>query len=175
MDHDARFVDGRRAASNIGELIPALDEIFATRDRQQWGEAFDREDLWWAPVQTTDEVLADPQAWAGGGFVEVPDDAGAVTMINTPLDFAGTPGAPRAMPPELGEHTDEILAELGHDEAAITRLRTEGVVAMSESLAGAPAVTIVRELLRCDLPARLRRRGRVLHRRRLVPRHAAAD
>ena len=126
---DPRFVDGSARRANLGELIPALDEIFATRDRQEWGEAFDREDLWWAPVQNTDEVLADPQAWAGGGFVEVPDDAGAVTMINTPLDFADTPGAPRAMPPDLGGHTDELLAELGHDEAAITRLRTEGVVA----------------------------------------------
>ena len=49
-------------------------------------------------------------------------------MINTPIDFLGTPSAPRAMPPELGQHTDEILAELGRDAAAIDALRQNGVV-----------------------------------------------
>jgi crotonobetainyl-CoA:carnitine CoA-transferase CaiB-like acyl-CoA transferase len=90
--------------------------------------AFDREDVWWAPVQTPEELLADPQAWAGGGFVEVPDSGSAVTMINSPVDFVGTPGAPRAMPPELGQHTDEVLAELGRDAEAIAGLRADGVV-----------------------------------------------
>jgi crotonobetainyl-CoA:carnitine CoA-transferase CaiB-like acyl-CoA transferase len=120
-------VVGRR--DNARELITALDEIFATRTREEWGERFDREDVWWAPVQTIDEVLADPQAWAGGSFVEVPDADGTVTMINQPVDFAGTPGAPRAMPPDLGADTDAILAELGRDATAIDDLRRDGIVA----------------------------------------------
>ncbi len=126
---DERFgtTDARRA--NIAELIGLLDEVFATRTREEWGVALDREDMWWAPVQTTDEVLADPQARAGGGFVEVPDDDSSVTMINSPLDYGSTPTAPRAMPPDLGEHTDEILGELGHDRAGIERLRAGSVVA----------------------------------------------
>lgn len=118
---------GRR--DNAGELIAALDEIFATRTREEWGVRFDEEDVWWAPVQTIDEVLADPQAWAGGAFVEVPDGDGAVTMINQPVDFAGTPGAPRAMPPELGADTDAILTQLGRDAGSIAALRRDGVVA----------------------------------------------
>jgi crotonobetainyl-CoA:carnitine CoA-transferase CaiB-like acyl-CoA transferase len=50
-------------------------------------------------------------------------------MINSPLDYGSTPAAPRAMPPDLGQHTDEILGELGRDAATVERLRADGVVA----------------------------------------------
>lgn len=126
---DERFATAAARREHVAELIPLLDERFATRTRDEWGVAFDREDVWWAPVQTPEELLADPQAWAGGGFVEVPEGPSTVTMISSPVDFAGTPGAPRSMPPELGEHTDEILASLGRDTSAIARLRADGVVA----------------------------------------------
>lgn len=126
---DERFATAAARRDHVAELIPLLDERFATRTRDEWGVAFDREDVWWAPVQTPEELLADPQAWAGGGFVEVPEGASAVTMVNSPVDFAGTPGAPRSMPPEVGEHTDEILGSLGRDDDAIARLRADGVVA----------------------------------------------
>ena len=85
--------------------------------------------MWWAPVQDLDEVLADPQLRASGGFVEVPDGTSTATMVASPVDFAGTPWAPRAMAPALGQHTDEILRELGRDPAIIASLRAEGVVA----------------------------------------------
>lgn len=126
---DPRFHDAAARRANAVEMIAAFDAEFATRTRDEWGVAFDREDMWWAPVNTTDDVLADPQVWAGGGFVEVPDGAGATTMVNSPCDFLGTPAAVRSMPPELGEHTDEVLAELGHDPAAIAHLRRTGAVA----------------------------------------------
>jgi crotonobetainyl-CoA:carnitine CoA-transferase CaiB-like acyl-CoA transferase len=126
---DERFATARDRRHHVRELIPALDAIFATKTREEWGAVLDEHDMWWAPVQTTDEVLGDAQAWAGGGFVEVPDGDGTATMINTPLDFVGTPAAPRAMPPTLGEHTDEILAELGRSAEQIAALRDEHVVA----------------------------------------------
>jgi crotonobetainyl-CoA:carnitine CoA-transferase CaiB-like acyl-CoA transferase len=126
---DDRFATPDARRDHIGELIGLLDEAFATRTREEWGAALDREDMWWAPVQTTEEVLADPQAWAGNGFVDVPDGEGAVTMVNSPVDYRGTPGGPRALPPELGQHTDEILAGLGRDAAAVSDLRAQGVVA----------------------------------------------
>jgi crotonobetainyl-CoA:carnitine CoA-transferase CaiB-like acyl-CoA transferase len=126
---DPRFATARARRQNLDQLIPALDAIFATRTREEWGAILDREGMWWAPVQTMDEVLADPQAWAGGGFVDVPDGSSNQTMINSPVDFLGTPSAPRGMPPELGQHTDAVLAELGRDPDTIAALRADGVVA----------------------------------------------
>ena len=75
--------------------------------------------MWWAPVNTTAEVLDDPQAIAAGAFVDVPGGAGlrAHRAVATPVSFPGPDGRdaarPRAACPRLGEHTAEILAELG--------------------------------------------------------------
>ena len=85
--------------------------------------------MWWAPVQTPEEVLADPQVLAGGGFVNVPDGSDTTTMINSPIDYLGTPGGPRSMPPDLGEHTDSVLASLGYSSDEISKLRLSGVIA----------------------------------------------
>jgi crotonobetainyl-CoA:carnitine CoA-transferase CaiB-like acyl-CoA transferase len=127
---DPRFADPASRAANAGELIAMLDEIFAARSRDEWGAIFDaEEELWWAPVQDLEEVLADPQVAAAGGLVEVPDGEGTTLLPATPVDFAGTPSAPRSAWPGHGEHTDAVLAELGRSEAAIASLRERGVVA----------------------------------------------
>jgi crotonobetainyl-CoA:carnitine CoA-transferase CaiB-like acyl-CoA transferase len=126
---DPRFATLQGRAQNAGELIAELDRIFATRSRDDWAKVFDaEEDLWWAPVQSVDEVLADPQVHAAGGFVDVPDGEGTTQLPSTPVDFGGTPWAPRAMAPGHGQHTDEILTELGRTGAQIAALRGSGTV-----------------------------------------------
>jgi crotonobetainyl-CoA:carnitine CoA-transferase CaiB-like acyl-CoA transferase len=127
---DPRFATPQGRAANAAELISELDRIFATRSRDEWGKIFDSEhDLWWAPVQTVDEVMADPQVQAAGGFVDVPDGATTTRLPATPVDFGGTPWSPRAMAPANGQHTDEILAQLGRTPAQIAELRASGVAA----------------------------------------------
>jgi crotonobetainyl-CoA:carnitine CoA-transferase CaiB-like acyl-CoA transferase len=126
---DPRYAKPLERAQNVAGLIEEMDRIFATKSREEWGQIFDAEiDLWWAPVQSIEEVIADPQVTAAGGFVEVPDGVGTTMLPATPVDFDGTPWAPRSMAPAHGEHSDEILAEIGRDEAQILALREKGVV-----------------------------------------------
>jgi crotonobetainyl-CoA:carnitine CoA-transferase CaiB-like acyl-CoA transferase len=90
-----------------------LDEVFATRSLDEWATAFAAEpEFFWAPVNSVDDLLADPQFLAAGGVVEVPDGPGTMPMVAVPADFHGTPGGPRHAAPALGEHTDEVLAQL---------------------------------------------------------------
>jgi crotonobetainyl-CoA:carnitine CoA-transferase CaiB-like acyl-CoA transferase len=126
---DSRFATPAARAENAAELIRLLDEIFASRTRSEWGGIFDaEEDLWWAPVQTIDEVLADPQVLAAGGLVEVPDGEGTTLLPATPVDFGETQWAPRCMAPSHGQHSAEVLAELGRSEQDVAGLRERGIV-----------------------------------------------
>ncbi len=126
---DPRFAAAEDRAQNSPELITLLDKIFATRTREEWGKIFDAEqDMWWAPVQTIDEVVCDPQVRSCGGLVDVPDGDTTTTLPATPVDFGGTPCEPRWMAPEPGQHTDEILAELGRSSDDVARLRARSIV-----------------------------------------------
>jgi crotonobetainyl-CoA:carnitine CoA-transferase CaiB-like acyl-CoA transferase len=99
------------------QLIAELDEIFATRPLDEWAQIFAGEpDFFWSPVNTLEDVVADEQFHAAGGLVDVPvdvpDEESSVAMVASPADFHGTPWAPRSVAPQLGQHTDEVLAEL---------------------------------------------------------------
>ena len=109
--HDYSTPAGR--FQHARELIATLDEIFLTKPLAEWAEIFDGEpDFFWAPLNTIEDLIADEQFQAAGGLVDVPDGTSTTTMVATPVDFHGTPWAPRSMAPELGAHTEEVLAEL---------------------------------------------------------------
>src|SRR5947209_2988098 len=110
---DPRFRDARARAANGAQLIAELDEIFATRSLDEWADVFAGEpDFFWSPVNTIEDVVADEQFHAAGGIVDVPDGQASIAMVATPAEFHGTPWAPRSVAPQLGQHTDEVLAEL---------------------------------------------------------------
>jgi len=116
-------------SQNARELIALLDAEFATKPLDEWAEIFETEpDFFWAPVNSPDDILADPQLRFAGGLVDVPDEFGTTTMIASPADFGGTPWAPRWVAPKLGEHTHEVLTELGKSPADIAALEAAGAV-----------------------------------------------
>jgi crotonobetainyl-CoA:carnitine CoA-transferase CaiB-like acyl-CoA transferase len=114
---------------NCTALVETLDAIFGAQPMRHWAEAFDRAGMWWAPLQTVSEVVDDPQARAGGAFVPTPVADGEAEMAASPMDFAATPWKPAGMAPEHGQHTEEILLELGYDWEKIAALRDRGAIA----------------------------------------------
>jgi crotonobetainyl-CoA:carnitine CoA-transferase CaiB-like acyl-CoA transferase len=110
---DHRFATARARAKNAADLIGQLDDIFATKPLDEWAELFASEpEFFWSPINTIEDVISDEQFYAAGGIVDVPDGESSVPMIATPADFHGTPWAARSVAPELGEHTEDVLAEL---------------------------------------------------------------
>ena len=111
---DARFATAADRAKNGEALVAELDTVFASRRRDEWAKAFDEHDVWFAPVNTIADAVDDPQAVAAGAFVEMPmvDGEEPYRAVASPVDFDGAGHVPGRVP-EPGEHTDEILAELG--------------------------------------------------------------
>jgi len=125
---DERCADIVARRENGRWLVGVLDEIFATRPRDEWAEIFERENVWWAPVQTANDVAADPQMRAVGGVVPFDGAAGEPEQLATPVDFLGTPGDPGRTAPEVGQSTEEVLLEMGYDWEAIAEMKESGVI-----------------------------------------------
>jgi crotonobetainyl-CoA:carnitine CoA-transferase CaiB-like acyl-CoA transferase len=111
-----------------------LDAQFAKRPLDEWTERFDAADLWWAPVNSPAELVQDPQAEAAGAFVDVPnaDGSGTRRAVASPIRFSAADVSPRAGVPEVGQHTEQVLAEAGLDAERISRLRASGATGVAK-------------------------------------------
>jgi len=132
---DERFSTARGRRKNASLVVSTLDAAFVARTRAELVARFDAEDVWWAPVNTPEEVLADPQAIAAGAFVEVPAGEGAPahTAVASPVSFRDAGGHARVgdtvgAVPALGQHTIEVLREAGFSDDEITELRDAAVI-----------------------------------------------
>jgi len=123
---DERFKTSRDRRRNAEALVAAFDAIFARRTRDEWAAVFAEHDIWWAPVNSFEDVVSDAQAQACGAFVDVPSMAADGTTqksLATPLDFGASPVEPPLAPPQLGSDTDAVLREVGVSADEIARLR----------------------------------------------------
>ncbi len=126
---DCRFADLKSRTKNSMECVNELDDIFATHPLEHWEAALDGSGMWWAPVQNLVQVVdEDEQVRAAGAFVRTPVADGEAEMLATPVDFGGEVPIPASMAPEFGQHTEEILLELGYDWPAIAALRDKGAI-----------------------------------------------
>jgi crotonobetainyl-CoA:carnitine CoA-transferase CaiB-like acyl-CoA transferase len=126
---DPRFATNGGRVEGRAELRPVLARRFAERPTAAWGAALDAADVPWGAIADVASALASPESAALGMVVDVEHPAlGALRQVGIPLRFAATPESIRTAPPMLGEHTDEVLAEIGYTAAEIAALRDRGVV-----------------------------------------------
>lgn len=124
---DERFRTGRLRKDNNRALVAEFDAAFGEMDFDEIARRLDEVDLVWASVQTPAEVAADPQVAAAGAFVEVEDgQGGAYRSPAAPARFPGADAVRRPPAPGLGEHTGQVLAELGYSDAEIAALVAAG-------------------------------------------------
>ena len=109
-------------------LFPVIGDALAAQSTSAWCEVFDAAGVRCTPVRGQDEVMADPGVWANGYLTEVDGPNGPVTVVTAPVQFSETPACPPSTAPELGEHTEEILLELGYDTESVARLREIGAI-----------------------------------------------
>jgi crotonobetainyl-CoA:carnitine CoA-transferase CaiB-like acyl-CoA transferase len=125
---DPRFVDMAARRDHAEECVALLDEEFASRTFAEWKELLGRLDAPWAPVQAVEELLDDPQVVANGYIrqVSIPDGPTySLPVVPVQIDEQG-PELRRA--PEPGEHTEELLVELGYSWDEIAELQAGGSV-----------------------------------------------
>jgi crotonobetainyl-CoA:carnitine CoA-transferase CaiB-like acyl-CoA transferase len=128
LARDERFVDMAARRENSRACVDALDQVFASRDYDEWCKVLQRAKGAWAPVQTPVELLDDPQVIENEYLADVDMGSGAsLTMVTSPVQFDGEAPAPTRAP-EHGEHTELALLSLGLTWDDITALKDRNVI-----------------------------------------------
>jgi crotonobetainyl-CoA:carnitine CoA-transferase CaiB-like acyl-CoA transferase len=126
---DPRFATNGDRVTARATLRPLLAERLAGRSTDAWLAALTAADIPCGPITDVLTAFQSPEATARSMLVEVEHPAfGLLRQVGIPIEFGATPGAVRTAPPLLGEHTDEVLAELGIGDDEVGRLRARDVV-----------------------------------------------
>ena len=126
---DARFSSNSQRVAHRDMLVPLLQSKLLEKTIDQWCALGIENGFPCGPINTIDRVFEDPQVQARAMRVEVPSDTwGNLPLVASPMKFSGTPIQYDTPPPTLGQHTQQVLGELGLDAAAIEGLRQSGVV-----------------------------------------------
>ncbi len=126
---DPRFATNGDRVTARATLRPLIAERLAERSTAAWLDALSAADIPSGPITDVLTAFQSPEATARSMLVEVEHPAfGVLRQAGIPIEFGATPGAVRTAPPLLGEHTDEVLMELGIADEEVARLRARGVV-----------------------------------------------
>lgn len=129
LAEDARFRLNADRVKNRAELEPILDAHFALRDAAEWLSLLRAARIPCGPVNSLADILADEHFLARGGTVEVDHPTvGALQMLANPIHFSDTPPIYDRHPPLLGQHTEEVLREIGYSADEFATLREKEIV-----------------------------------------------
>ena len=126
---DPRFIDQNSRFNNCPELVAIFDALFLKKTRDEWMDIFVGYQLMFSSVQQMEEVFTDPQALANGYIKNFDSPSfGQLQVPGYPVHFSANDVGMRSFAPEVGEHTDIVLEELGYDREEIEGLKKEGTV-----------------------------------------------
>jgi crotonobetainyl-CoA:carnitine CoA-transferase CaiB-like acyl-CoA transferase len=129
LEKNPKFATVEARAEHAAELVAIVEKIFKQKTYGEWTDILSRNKLIWAPLQTPLEVTRDEQAIANDYFSDWDHPTyGPIRLLSNPIKLSETPAENRCKAPELGEHSDEILAELGYSEEKIEELRKAGTI-----------------------------------------------
>ena len=110
-----------------GEFIAIVEDAFAQKTAAEWREILTKGDIPFSVAQTWEEVLVDEQAWAIGAFEKVEYPTGDRTMVRQPVSLESVEPRKYGRGPLLGEHSEEILKELGYTEEQLKEMHAKGI------------------------------------------------
>jgi crotonobetainyl-CoA:carnitine CoA-transferase CaiB-like acyl-CoA transferase len=118
------YATGALRSKNRDPLHDELDEMLMKRDTAEWIEILNEAGVPCGPIYSIDQAFADPQVESLGMVQTV----GEVPYLGQPVTLSRTPSTVVSHPPEQGEHTAEVLRELGYEDEKIDELRKKGIV-----------------------------------------------
>lgn len=127
-DLTERFAHPFYSEADKAELYRELAPAMAARTTAEWCRLLADAGIRHAPVRDYAQVAADPGVWDNGYLARVDTPDGPADVVATPVRFSGTPARSGATAPELGQHTEEILLELGYSWDDISRMSDEGAI-----------------------------------------------
>ena len=129
LARDERFAKNAARVRNLDALLALVGDTLKQKPRKHWVDALDAAGVPCGPINSIPEVFEDPQVKHRGMRIDVPHPlAGTVPLVASPMRFREAPLKHERPPPLLGEHSAEILRELGIGDAEIEQLRADGVV-----------------------------------------------
>jgi crotonobetainyl-CoA:carnitine CoA-transferase CaiB-like acyl-CoA transferase len=129
LARDSRFATNGDRVEHRDELRPIVAERIAQRATAEWLRALDAADVPCGPINDVLTAFEMPSAVAARMRIAVPNAVlGSLDQVGIPFELSRTPASIRHAPPALGQHSDEILAELGYDAASVRRLREAGAI-----------------------------------------------
>ena len=127
---DPMFSTGESRTEHAAELSAILQSQFESKDLAEWRKEFRKYDIKWSQLPMLGDVVDDPQMRAAGAFVELEYPGhGTIETINSPMFVSGAEKRKPTAAPEVGEHTREVLRELGYTNDAIDAMVRRGIAA----------------------------------------------